>query len=536
MHAFGLSDSAKRGDGLNQAECATMKVLLVWPEIPITYWGGQYAVKLMSRLALMPPLGLLTVAALLPKDWTLRLIDLNIQQIRPTDIDGADLVLVSGMAIQHKSMMEVINMCRRARVPSVVGGPHATSSPEKFADAAHLVLDEGEITLPLFLSDYQAGNPHRIYTARGEKPDITQSPVPRFDLLSSGAYAEMCIQFSRGCPFACEFCDITTLYGKKPRTKTPKQMVRELQTIYDLGFRGEVFLVDDNFIGNKKNVKLMIVELIAWMEQNDYPFRLFTEASLNLADEDELLELMAKAGFFSVFVGIETPSLESLRETRKYQNLHGDMLSKIHKIQQYGIEVTAGFIVGFDHDTKDIFDRQIEFITAARIPMAMVGPLNAMPNTQLWERLKKEVRLKADFDGDNLGFCNFETAMPALDLVRGYRAVLVALYSPANFFARLKDLISSQKGSCNETRGRLTPSKVRAFAPLLEGFLRLSTISDHAFRKEYWRFMLWVFCRRPDRFLFALCRAIVGFHFIRYTAEVMVPRLSTLETELMSNT
>jgi radical SAM superfamily enzyme YgiQ (UPF0313 family) len=230
-------------------------------------------------------------------------------------------------------------------------------------------------------------------------------------------------------------------------------------------------------------------------------------------------------------VGIESPSLESLRETQKYQNLHGDLLSKVHKIQEYGMEVMAGFIVGFDHDTEDIFQQQIEFITAARIPMAMVGPLNAMPNTQLWVRLQKEGRLSADFDGDNLGFCNFETTMPALDLVRGYRTVLATLYSPRNFFSRLYDLIGSLKGSRNETLGRLNMvTRIKFLVPLLGALVQLGIVDRH--RNEYWRFMTWVWWNHRDKFLFALCRAITGYHFIRYTAEVMVPRLTLLEGEL----
>ena len=508
-----------------------MNTLFVWPEIPVTYWGAQYSMRLIGKRAVMPPLSLLTVAALCPREWNMRLVDLNIEQLDQADLEWADLVLISGMAIQHRSMVETLSRCKQAGVATVVGGPHATSSPERLADATHLLLDEGEITLPLFLHDLAAGNPQRVYNANGHKPDVTQTPIPRFDLLKLDAYANMCIQFSRGCPFACEFCDITTLYGKNPRTKTPKQVLSELETLYDLGFRGEVFLVDDNFIGNKKNVKLMLPELITWQQEHQYPFWFYTEASMNLADDDELLGLMGKANFHSVFMGIESPSLESLRETHKYQNLHGDMLSKVHKIHRHGIEVMAGFIVGFDSDAEDIFERQIQFITAARIPMAMIGPLNAMPNTQLWVRLQDEGRLRTDFQGDTFGFCNFVTKLPALTLVRGYRTVLATLYSPTNFFARLYDLFDSLDCSRNKTLGRLSLStQLRWFVPLIKALVWLGLMDRN--RGEYWRFMLWVWRNHRDKFLFALCRTITGYHFIQYTSEVMVPRLTLLEAEL----
>ena len=317
-----------------------------------------------------------------------------------------------------------------------------------------------------------------------------------------------------------------------PRTKAPKQILAELQAIYNLGFRGEIFLVDDNFVGNNKNVKLMLPELITWMEEHKYPFSFYTEASLNLADDDELLELMRKAGFYSVFMGIESPSLESLRQTQKYQNVRGDMLSKVHKIQSYGMEVMAGFIVGFDQDTEDIFERQIQFITTARIPMAMVGPLNAMPNTQLWNRLLKEQRLNPDWAGDTFDFCNFETALPALTLVRGYRTILTTLYEPANFFARLRELVESLQGSVNQTLGRLdTATRIKYYLAVLRAVLWIGLVDKQ--RDEYWRFMWWVFRNHREKLLLALCRAIMGYHFIQYTSRVMVPRLRRLEEELL---
>lgn len=508
-----------------------MNLLLVWPQIPVTYWGHQYSVSLVGRRAVMPPLGLTTVAALCPAEWNMRLVDLNVEQLDDADIEWADLCMLSGMAIQHESMVQTLRRCKQAGVPTVVGGPHATSSPERLDEATYLVQDEGEITLTKFIADFEAGNAERIYSAEGHKPDVTQTPVPRFDLLKMDLYTHMCVQFSRGCPFACEFCDITTLYGRTPRTKSPKQIVHEVQTLYDLGFRGEIFLVDDNFIGNKKSVKAMLPELIAWQREHNFPYWLYTEASINLADDEELLDLMGEANFVSVFIGIESPSLESLRETHKFQNLQGDLLSKIHNIHKHGMEVMAGFIVGFDSDTEDIFERQIEFITAAAIPSAMIGPLNAMPNTQLWTRLQKEGRLRAEFDGDNLTFCNFVTTLPALTLVRGYRTVLATLYSPANHFARLRSLFEYLDCSHNPTMRRLDVStQIRWFLPLFGALLWLGFMTPE--RAEYWRFMLWILVHHRDKFILAMCRAVTAHHFIQYTSDVMVPRLTLLEREL----
>lgn len=508
-----------------------MNVLLIWPEIPLTYWGAQYAIRLLGKRAVMPPLALITVAAMCPPDWTFRLVDLNIQELKQSDIDWADTAMVSGMIVQHSSMTDAIKRCKKAGVQVIVGGPDATSSPEKFPDADVLLLDEAEVTLPLYLNDLASGNPQRVYTANGEKPDVTNTPVARFDLLDLDAYTHMCIQFSRGCPFACEFCDITTLFGKKPRTKSPEQITAELDAIYKIGFRGELFLVDDNFIGNKKNVKLMLPELIKWQKKHDYPFWLYTEASLNLSDDDELLQLMCDAGFHSVFIGIESPSMESLRETHKYQNINGDLLSKVHHVQKFGIEVMAGFILGFDSDTEDIFERQIEFIKRARIPMAMVGTLNAMPATELWQRLKREGRLRTDFSGDNLAVPNFETKLPTLTLIRGYREVLCTLYSPKGFFARLQDMIAAMHGAPNKTMGRLSVSGQLYWSKrLLLALVYLCTLDS--MRVEYCTFMLWVWMFHRDKWMFALTRAITGYHFIRYTKDVMVPRLTLLEQEL----
>lgn len=508
-----------------------MNTLFIWPEFPVTYWGAQYSLGLIRKGAVMPPLSLITVAALCPQKWTMRLVDLNVEQLQDSDIEWADIVVLSGMAIQDSSMQSVLQRCKKAGVPTLVGGPHATSSPDKLDDATYLLLDEAEITLPLFLDDLEQGQPQRVYTAAGKKPDVTKTPLPRFDLLKISRYVNMCIQFSRGCPFACEFCDITTLYGRTPRTKQAQQLLAEVQAIYDTGFRGEIFLVDDNFIGNKKDVKTMLPHLIQWQKEHGYPFWFYTEASINLADDDELLILMGQANFHSVFIGIETPSMEGLRETHKFQNLQGDLLGKIHRIQEYGIEVMAGFIVGFDSDTEDIFDRQIEFITRARIPRAMIGPLNAMPNTQLWVRLKQEGRLQEEFAGDTFGFCNFETRLPAVTLAHGYKRILATIYSPENYFVRMRALFEHLDMKHNESINRLSlDCRMHWVLRMIPAFIRLSVVDKH--RLHYWNFLLWVALKHPAKLMFALGRTLSGYHFIKYTADVMVPRLTLLEKKL----
>ncbi|MBZ0185490.1 MAG: B12-binding domain-containing radical SAM protein, partial [Candidatus Obscuribacterales bacterium] len=447
--------------------------------------------NLVGKKSFMPPLGLLTVAALCPQYWNLRLIDLNIEELTQSDLEWAELALISGMGIQQRSMLDTIDRCKRAGVSTLVGGPDATSSPDQYEDATYLILDEAEITLPMFLADFGCGKYQRVYTAEGMKPSITETPVPRFDLLSLDSYSHMCVQFSRGCPFSCEFCDITTLYGNIPRTKKPEQLLNELDAIYDIGFRGPVFLVDDNFIGNKKSVKKMLPELVGWMQDHRYPFSLYTEASLNLADDDELLEMMVAAGFESVFVGIESPSLESLRETRKYQNIGGDMLAKVHTIQRHGIEVLAGFILGFDHDDEEIFQGQIDFITAGKIPLAMVGMLHALPNTQLWTRLQEENRLLKDWTGDNYDLPNFKTKLPLITLIRGYRQVLATLYEPANFFSRLSGLIENMGPNKHLQLRRLGfGTKLKYLYPVIKALIWLGIKDKDG--AQYWRFMWWV--------------------------------------------
>jgi radical SAM superfamily enzyme YgiQ (UPF0313 family) len=343
----------------------------------VTYWGFQYALKFISKNAAYPPLGLLTVAAILPKECEKRLVDMNVETIQDNDLLWADYVFIGAMVVQKESAREVINRCKELGVKTVAGGPLFTSEYELFDDVDHLILNEGEITIPQFLFDLEQGDAKHVYTTQ-EWSDLLMTPIPLWQLINTNNYASLNIQYSRGCPYNCEFCNITTLYGKTPRTKSSIQLINELEAIYESGWRGPVFFVDDNFIGNKKKLMADILPfVIDWMQRHKHPFKFFTEASINLADDETLMSMMVEAGFHSVFIGIETPDENSLAECKKTQNINRDLISSIKKIQQFGLEVQGGFIVGFDHDNPSIFNRMVEFIQASGIITAMVGLLNA---------------------------------------------------------------------------------------------------------------------------------------------------------------
>ena len=486
-----------------------MKVLMVYPEFPDTFWSFKHALPFQGKRSAYPPLGLLTVAAMLPPAWEKRAVDLNVRPLKDSELDWADVVFLSGMMVQGPSMKKVITRAKERGLPTIVGGPIASTKDLNIAEADHVVEGEAEELIPILVKDIEARAARAHYKAP-VLPDLTQVPVPQLNLLDLRKYSAMAVQYSRGCPFTCEFCDIIEIYGRRPRTKTPEQVLAELTQIHDLGWRGRVFLVDDNFIGNKKNVKKLLPELVRWNRDHNFPFSFLTEASLNLAEDKELLELMRDAHFNGVFMGIETPVPESLKETTKFQNLRKDLLDSVKLVQSYGIEVMAGFIVGFDNDPPDVFERQIQFIREAAIPISMVGLLSALPNTQLWRRLKAEGRLIKESLGSNtLVDMNFIPRMDKQELIDGYRRILETIYHPGEYFNRVLTFLS-QLGT--PTRTPIVFSDVLAVARSL---WRQGLRSDY--RKEYWKFLVQAMRRHRQHLDKALTLAIMGHHFFELT-------------------
>ncbi len=486
-----------------------MRVLLVYPRYPESFWSFKYALKFISKKAAYPPLGLLTVAAMLPPGWEKRLIDLNVKRLTDEDLMWADCVFISAMAIQRSSVNEILARCKSLGVKTVAGGPLFTTEPEAFEEADHLVLNEAEATLPAFLEDLEKGCARRIYTS-SERPDLSGTPAPAWELIDFRDYASMSIQFSRGCPYDCEFCNITSLYGRRPRLKSREQLLRELDSLYGHGWRGSVFIVDDNFIGNKARLKKEVLPaLIEWMERRRHPFSFITETSINLADDEELMDLMRRAGFTHVFIGIETPSEESLRECNKFHNINRNLLASVKKIQNHGFQVSAGFIVGFDSDTPSIFERQISFIQKSGIVTAMVGLLNAPRGTRLFERLKREKRLLPNFSGNNTDFSlNFIPKMNPQMLLEGYRKIVTTIYSPGPYYERIWEFFKEFKPA---RRARITQLRLCYLAALFKAMFYLGILDKG--RRHYWKLLLKTLVRRPRFLPDAITFAIYGFHF-----------------------
>jgi len=484
-----------------------MKVLLINPEFPDTYWSFRHALPFEGKRCAFPPLGLLTVSALLPENWERRLVDLNVQALTAAHIEWADIVFATAMLVQKESLKEIVKRCKARGKRVVLGGPYVTTTIEELPDADHLFLGEAETTLPQFVEDLERGEAKRTYQA-AERPPLSITPMPHFHLANLKRYSAMSVQYSRGCPFSCEFCDIIEIYGRVPRTKSNQQILAEFDALYDLKWRGTVFIVDDNFIGNKKNVRQLMPELAKWQKDHGYPFTLITESSLNLADDEALLASMRDAGFHRVFIGIETPVEESLHEAQKSQN-RGDLLSSVKKIQSYGIEVMAGFIVGFDNDPVDIFERQIDFIRRSAIPLAMVGLLNALPDTQLWKRLEREGRLLGEASGNNT-VCtfNFKTRMDPDFLVQGYQTIMRTIYSPREYYERVLD---SMRRTAQQLAEPTHYSMFRAFTTLTRLLIRLGVIDRE--RLEFWRFFSHALFRHRNRIADSLRLAAVGYHF-----------------------
>ena len=484
-----------------------MKVLFLYPEIPDTFWSFKHALKFVSKKAAFPPLGLLTVASMMPGGWEKRLVDMNVRKLKDADILWADYVCISAMHVQKESVMKVIARCKALGAKIIAGGPYFTTSPDLFDDVDHLVPGEAELVLPELVADLVRGEARRIYAPR-PGPNLCLTPVPQWDLIDLKDYDSMLVQFSRGCPFDCEFCDIVLLNGRRQRTKSPGQFIAELDSLYRHGWRGSVFVVDDNFIGSKAKVKEMLRELKVWMELHGRPFHFFTEASVNLAEDRELMTLMAEAGFNKVFVGIETPNLESLKETNKQQNLKNDLLEAVKTIQRSGMEVMGGFILGFDHDTESVFQRQIDFIQSSGITMAMVGLLTALPGTKLWKRLGTEGRLIGESSGNNTSLSiNFVPAMDVGNLLEGYRRVVETIYSPEGYYHRC---VTFLKGYRQKTVSKISLPGVLAF---FRSAWRMGIRNDEGFRPWFWKLLLQSLVINPKTFGEAVRLMIVGMHF-----------------------
>jgi radical SAM superfamily enzyme YgiQ (UPF0313 family) len=484
-----------------------MKVLLINPEFPDTYWSFRHALPFEGKRCAFPPLGLLTVSSLLPPSWERRLIDLNVESLKTSDIDWADIVFATAMLVQKESLKKVVNRCKKRGKRVVVGGPYITTTIEELPDADHIFIGEAETTLPQFVKDLANGDAKRSYQAV-EKPPLSATPLAHFHLANLKRYSAMCVQYSRGCPFSCEFCDIIEIYGRVPRTKSNQQMLAEFQALLDLNWRGSVFIVDDNFIGNKKNVRQLLPALAEWQKRNGYPFSLLTESSVNLADDVQLLESMRDAGFRRVFLGIETPVKESLEEAQKSQN-RGNLLDAVSKIQSYGMEVMAGFIVGFDNDPEDIFERQIDFIRNSAIPLAMVGLLNALPDTQLWRRLEREGRLLGEASGNNTNCSlNFKTRMDPAVLIEGYQSIMRTIYSPREYYQRA---LESMKRTAQEFVEPQHYHFVSALAAFTRVLLRLGVFDRE--RREFWRFFTQTMREDRAKIAESLRLAAMGYHF-----------------------
>jgi radical SAM superfamily enzyme YgiQ (UPF0313 family) len=493
------------------------KVLLVYPEAPITYWSLKHSLSVIGKKALLPPLGLLTIAGLFPEDrFELRLVDMNARALRDRDIAASDLVMVSAMIVQRDSFRNVVARCRALGVPVAAGGPYPSSCTDEMAGVDYLILNEGEATLPPFIADWLAGRPKRLY-ADDSRPDLDSGPLPRYDLIDPGVYSEMAIQYSRGCPFGCEFCDIIELFGRVPRVKSPARFIAELEALLAAKGGGRLFVVDDNFIGNKVHVKELLRELGPWQAAHGYPFSLTTEASVDLAQDEELMDLMVAANFKAVFVGLETPSVRALADAGKRQNLAMDPAEAVSAMQEKGLMVMGGFIVGFDADEPDIFDRQIDFIARLAVPVAMIGLLTALPKTALRRRLEKEGRMLAESSGDNTKATglNFRPVMPARTLVQGYHRVLREIYRPRAYFDRCLELLRrfplARSRAKPGERGVVTPLGVLL---LLRSLFR-QTFSSYG--AEYLRFIVKALRVSPRLVGDFIMMAIQGRHFILLT-------------------
>ena len=489
-----------------------MNALLIYPEWPDTYWSFKHALPFHGKRSLFPPLGLLTVAALLPKHWKKRLIDTNVHPLTNADLEWADVAMLSGMLVHKQDLLGILARCRSRGLPTVIGGPVTTSVQELPQHADHVVIGEAEDLISGLAADLEQGTAKPIYRA-SELPGLDRTPLLDLDLIDLKYYSITGIQYSRGCPFNCEFCDIIEIYGRKPRTKSPAQVVAELEQLYERKWRGAVFIVDDNFIGNKKKVKELLPVIAEWNRRHQWPFTFYTEASVNLADDTDLLQMMKEAGFIRVFVGIETPVEASLKEAQKLQNMRRSLLDNVRRIQHSGMEVMAGFIVGFDSDPDTVFDEQVKFIQESAIPQAMVGLLEALPGTQLYRRLLREGRILSEGHGNNMNCqLNFIPKMDPQKLAEGYLSILQRIYHPDAYYERVERFLAEYHPEHHPPH---PPSDYLIFARsiLKQGLL------GHA-RASYWKFLFHVARRHRHVFGTAVRLAIIGYHFQTLTRDV----------------
>ncbi len=495
-----------------------MNVLLIYPQWPETYWSFRHALKFQGKRAAYPPLGLLTVAAMLPQHWHKRLVDNSVRPLTDADLRWADIAMLSGMLVHKDELLQILARCRRIGLRTIIGGPVTSSVDELPNHADHVVVGEAEGLMPQLISDLQNNCARPVYRA-SQLPQLDRTPLPDLSIIESRYYSTMAVQYSRGCPFVCEFCDIIEIYGRVPRTKPSDLVIAELEQLYANGWRGPVFFVDDNFIGNKRNVKQMLPIVAEWNRRKGMPFRFFTEASINMADDDDLLRMMRDAGFVSVFIGIETPDEHSLKVAQKLQNTRRDMLGCIRHIQSYGMEVMAGFIVGFDSDTEDIFDRQVEFIQKSAIPLAMVGLLQALPNTQLYRRLIEEGRLLQYGDGNSMSTTlNFVPKMDAGRLVEGYRSILKRIYGHDAYYERVREFLKRYDPTYNAPL-RLVDYVTLGRSMLIQGLLTKGRVA-------YWKLFFDALIYYPRAFGTAITMAIMGYHF-----QVMTERICSETTQ-----
>ncbi|MDF1521012.1 MAG: B12-binding domain-containing radical SAM protein [Brevefilum sp.] len=483
-----------------------MNILLVYPQFPDTFWSFKHALKFVHKKASSPPLGLLTVAAMLPSTWEKRLVDMNVSQLQEKDLAWADMLMISAMTVQRESTQSLISRARALGKIIVAGGPLFTMEPDAFPEVDHLILNEAEITLPQFLSDLGRGDPQRVYKTDAFA-DITTTPVPLWELADINKYESLSLQFTRGCPFNCDFCNVTSLLGHHMRLKTTQQLIAELDKIYSLGWRRGIFIVDDNFIGNKRTLKQEVLPAMIEWRKGKKGCRFVTEASVNLSDDDELIEMMVKAGFTQVFVGIETPDDLALAECSKSQNRNRDLVSSVKKLQQMGLQVMGGFIVGFDSDDESIFDRMIAFIQESGIVTAMVGLLQAPVGTQLYQRMLREGRISDHYSGDNVdGETNIIPKMDMERLKQGYRKILDSIYSSKGFYERVRTFLKNYTPS---------PTAVtlqwQEIAALLSSIVEIGIKSDE--RRDYWKLFFWTLFKHPKKFPLAITFSIYGYHF-----------------------